>query len=331
MVLTLNNSTLTVELVDPRQDAHLLGARYCHGGYIFQVTDIDHGDLLGTPARPYNVFDGQGIPDAFNLSPLREVGETTTPTDSTTALIIGVGLCDTSVTPRDVTSDPSAPTGVLDPAEWTVEPAYDTLYNVADGRTRTPQPTVTPDEAAPVIIPTSTPMPTTPQPAEPTCTPAERVRAAQGLRFTTAQSYGGFSLELERTVSLHGRTLRSHTVLRSAACAPVHRALRRSLRTCAPPLPRPLTLHTHPSATALGPLLHLTSGLCAIQLVRSHVGWWGQEHGRRAHPSPLVPPPVLPVPAARAGRHDTPVQVQPRLQPGSVHQPAHFSLDNGGR
>ena len=27
MVLTLNNSSLTVELVDPRQDAHLLGAR----------------------------------------------------------------------------------------------------------------------------------------------------------------------------------------------------------------------------------------------------------------------------------------------------------------
>ena len=150
MVLTLNNATLTVELVDPRQDAHLLGARYCHGGYIFQVTDIDHGELLGTPARPYNVFDGQGIPDAFNLSPLREAGETTTPSDSTTALIIGVGLCDTSVTPRDVTSDPSAPTGVLDAAEWTVEPAYDTLYNVADGRVRTPQPTVTPDEAAPV-------------------------------------------------------------------------------------------------------------------------------------------------------------------------------------
>ena len=150
MVLTLNNSSLTVELVDPRQDAHLLGARYCHGGYIFQVTDIDHGELLGTPARPYNVFDGQGIPDAFNLSPLREAWESTTPSDSTTALIIGVGLCDTSVTPRDVTSDPSAPTGVLDAAEWTVEPAYDTLYNVADGRTRTPQPTVTPAEAAPV-------------------------------------------------------------------------------------------------------------------------------------------------------------------------------------
>eukprot|EP01045_Picozoa_sp_COSAG04_P007945 COSAG04_NODE_431_length_14522_cov_23.420717_1_plen_169_part_10 len=143
MVLTLNNSSLTVELVDPRQDAHLLGARYCHGGYIFQVTDIDHGELLGTPARPYNVFDGQGIPDAFNLSPLREAGESTTPSDSTTALIIGVGLCDTSVTPRDATSDPSAPTGVLDAAEWTVEPAYDTLYNVADGRVRTPQPTVT--------------------------------------------------------------------------------------------------------------------------------------------------------------------------------------------
>ena len=330
MVLTLNNSTLTVELVDPRQDAHLLGARYCHGGYIFQVTDIDHGELLGTPARPYNVFDGQGIPDAFNLSPLREAGETTTPTDSTTALIIGVGLCDTSVTPRDVTADPSAPTGVLDAAEWTVEPAYDTLYNVADGRTRTPQPTVTPDEAAPVIIPTSTPMPTTPQPAEPGLPLAERAGCCAGSALHD-------SAELRRVFPRAGA---DSLAARTDSALP-HRPAVRRLRACAPcPLPLPSDLCTSPAAPTDSPHSPIScgarpstpsDGLCPIQLVRSHVGWRGQEHGRRAHPSPLVPPPVLPVPAARAGRHDTPVQVQPRLQPGSVHQPAHFSLDNGGR
>jgi hypothetical protein len=89
-MFTLSNDQLTVTLLDPSTDRDRFGARYCAGGYIFQITDHKLGDLLSGPTYPdsFNTFDGQGIPDAFNLGPLRAVGE---PSE---ALIIGVGVCD---------------------------------------------------------------------------------------------------------------------------------------------------------------------------------------------------------------------------------------------
>lgn len=85
----LENKQLRIEVLDPSTDHAKLGARYCHGGYIWQVHDSAHGPLLSGPTYPsdYNVFDGQGIPDAFNLSPLRKVG------DADFALVLGVGMC----------------------------------------------------------------------------------------------------------------------------------------------------------------------------------------------------------------------------------------------
>ncbi len=85
----LTNDQLTVEILDPDHDQANLGARYCCGGYIFQITDQKVGPLLSGPTFPAapNTFDGQGIPDAFNLSPLRTVG------DPDQALIVGVGMC----------------------------------------------------------------------------------------------------------------------------------------------------------------------------------------------------------------------------------------------
>jgi hypothetical protein len=87
---TLTNNQLTVETLDPVADQQRMGARYCTGGYIFQVHDHRQGVLLSGPTYPdaFNTFDGQGIPDAFNLGPLRTVG------DGAEALIIGVGLCE---------------------------------------------------------------------------------------------------------------------------------------------------------------------------------------------------------------------------------------------
>lgn len=190
-MLELNSGQgLIVTLVDPRSDQHLLGARYCHGGYIYQVSDTQHGDLMETPARPYNVFDGQGIPDSFNIHPLRQAGESTEPTLSSRALVLGVGIVDTSISPRDATKDPAAPTGVLTPATWDVEPTHDTLYTVVDGRVRTPQPTIP-------------------------------LNAAPGLRFTTQHEFGGYHVELQRTVSLVGRTVSSHTVVNNIGHSPV--------------------------------------------------------------------------------------------------------------
>jgi hypothetical protein len=88
-MLSLANDTLEVQVLDPVADRERFGVRYCTGGYIFQVRDRDHGDLLSGPTFPdsFNWFDGQGIPDAFNLGPLgsnKTLGE---------ALVIGIGVC----------------------------------------------------------------------------------------------------------------------------------------------------------------------------------------------------------------------------------------------
>ncbi|MGY8827138.1 MAG: hypothetical protein ACKVJG_25010 [Candidatus Latescibacterota bacterium] len=87
----LKNDELAVEILDPVADQERFGTRYCTGGYIFQVTDAAKGPLLSGPTYPdsFNVFDGQGIPDAFNQSPLRERNST-----AAQALIVGVGFCD---------------------------------------------------------------------------------------------------------------------------------------------------------------------------------------------------------------------------------------------
>lgn len=89
-MIELANDALAVQLLDPVADRQRFGVRYCTGGYIYQIRDPAHGDLLSGPTYPesFNWFDGQGIPDAFNLGPLaaRDVpGE---------ALIIGIGVCD---------------------------------------------------------------------------------------------------------------------------------------------------------------------------------------------------------------------------------------------
>ncbi len=88
---TLQNEALSVDVLDPVADKECFGTRYCTGGYIFQVTDASVGPLLSGPTYPdsFNTFDGQGIPDAFNQSPLKDPKST-----DARALIIGIGRCD---------------------------------------------------------------------------------------------------------------------------------------------------------------------------------------------------------------------------------------------
>ena len=88
----LTNEHLTVVLLDPVAESERFGVRYCTGGYIYQVEDGD-GPLLSGPTYPasFNWFDGQGIPDSFAQSPLRDPVA-----PGSEALILGVGRCDTA-------------------------------------------------------------------------------------------------------------------------------------------------------------------------------------------------------------------------------------------
>ena len=125
--------------------------RYCTGGYIFQVQDATHGPLLSGPTYPdsFNWFDGQGIPDAFNLSPLK------TSESDPVALVLGIGLCDLTANT------------IQEACQWQV----------------------TPTEGA--------------------------------IRFTTQHTFHDWTVELERTVTLIERTVRSDTSVRSVGRRPV--------------------------------------------------------------------------------------------------------------
>jgi hypothetical protein len=89
---TLKSEFLAISVLDPLADRERFGVRYCTGGYIYQIEHARLGTLLSGPTFPdaFDWFNGQGIPDAFNLSPLRDPAA---PADAP-SLVIGIGLCD---------------------------------------------------------------------------------------------------------------------------------------------------------------------------------------------------------------------------------------------
>jgi len=67
-VLHLANDQLRIECLDPKTDAHLLGPRFCWGGFIWQVQDASVGPLLAGPEWPKSdprSVNGQGLPESF--------------------------------------------------------------------------------------------------------------------------------------------------------------------------------------------------------------------------------------------------------------------------
>ncbi len=147
----LQNDTLTVQILDPVDDQDRFGVRYCTGGYIFQVVDPDHGDLMSGPTYPddFNWFDGQGIPDSFSGNPLRDSENTST------ALILGIGVCDLEAR------------SIVEPCEWTVQ------------------------------------------------------TTGTSVSMVTAHDFGQHAVDLERTVTLRSRTIRSSTFIRNREKAPL--------------------------------------------------------------------------------------------------------------
>jgi hypothetical protein len=145
-MIRLTSDSLSVEVLDPVADRDRLGTRYCTAGFIFQVTDASRGILLSGPTFPdsYNLFDGQGAPDAFQPHLVVEASTDGAPTK---VLGIGIGLIDVKAN------------AVLERTPWRIE------------------------------------------------------RKEGLLSFRTTQEAGGWSFQLERHLSLAGRTLRSQTIL----------------------------------------------------------------------------------------------------------------------
>jgi hypothetical protein len=95
-MLELKNDSLLVSILDPVADRERLGTRYCTAGFIFQVEDLARDParlLLAGPTFPhsYNLFDGQGMPDAFQPHLVVEQDADANPTR---VLGIGIGLID---------------------------------------------------------------------------------------------------------------------------------------------------------------------------------------------------------------------------------------------
>ena len=88
-MFTINNAYLNVAVLDPVADQARFGARYCTGGYIYQITDQRCGDLLSGPTYPnsFNWFDGQGFPDSFRIHLSDQTNK-----DNPQELGIGIGL-----------------------------------------------------------------------------------------------------------------------------------------------------------------------------------------------------------------------------------------------
>jgi hypothetical protein len=92
-MLQLSSESLKVSILDPVADKDRLGTRYCTGGFVFQIEDTARGALLSGPTYPhsYNLYDGQGIPDAFQPHLVLEEAEDGAPLQ---VLGIGIGIID---------------------------------------------------------------------------------------------------------------------------------------------------------------------------------------------------------------------------------------------
>jgi len=92
-MLSLKSGSLSVSVLDPVADKDKLGTRYCTAGFIFQVDDAARGPLLAGATYPdsYNLFDGQGAPDAFQPHLVLDQAADGTPTR---VLGIGIGIID---------------------------------------------------------------------------------------------------------------------------------------------------------------------------------------------------------------------------------------------
>ncbi|MEO0557861.1 MAG: hypothetical protein AAF170_06730 [Bacteroidota bacterium] len=125
-MLTLSNASLHVSLLDPASptDRQRVGARYCWGGYIWQVEDAPGGPLLTGPEWPEpapDPYNGQGLPESFRShafgtkEPLH--------TENGIGFILGVG---------DVVETRAGVLEVTEPCTWEISHRADEVTFVTE-------------------------------------------------------------------------------------------------------------------------------------------------------------------------------------------------------
>lgn len=120
-MLRLANAELSVDLLDPAEpnESALQGSRFCHGGYIWQVTDAHCGPLLAGPEWPKAQplpFNGQGLPESFRHA---EFGTSRSLTlRDGRGWIIGIG---------EVIPGPDGKPAVTTPCSWHITATPDVL------------------------------------------------------------------------------------------------------------------------------------------------------------------------------------------------------------
>ena len=125
-MLRLANRELSLDVLDPREaaDNQRQGWRYCHGGYVWQVTDAKLGPLLSGPSFPAepSVFDGQGLPESFRHTRRDNSARLTWRGD--TGVALGAG---TLAANPNKTATAAESVSLTEACRWTVTPASDSL------------------------------------------------------------------------------------------------------------------------------------------------------------------------------------------------------------
>ena len=123
-MLHLANRELALAILDPTDPADLArqGWRYCHGGYVWQVTDATLGPLVTGPSYPSEpaVYDGQGLPESFRHTRRDNLSRLTWRGDAGVA--IGAGTITANPDPKAPAPD-SVRLG--ERCQWAVTPAAD--------------------------------------------------------------------------------------------------------------------------------------------------------------------------------------------------------------
>lgn len=117
-MLTLANTDLRVELLDPATDRARLGPRFCWGGYVWQVHDATAGPLLAGPEWPKPdpiAWNGQGLPESFRHR-TRDGRQLTWSGPQGVAL--GAG---------ELAVNAAGEVEVVRPCAWTITPAVDRM------------------------------------------------------------------------------------------------------------------------------------------------------------------------------------------------------------